>query len=187
LDEIISLNHSAFVPGRLIMDNVLLAYEMTHFLYNKEKRKEGYMALKLDMSKAYDIVEWDFVEAMLRKPGFAKRYIQLLMNCVRSVKCHIKVNSDYTEEIVPRRGLHQGDPLSPYLFLICADGFSYLLHHAEMTNSIQGIKVCAEAPSIIHLLFADDLLILMKANESNAACLQQILQLYEACSGQKNK
>jgi hypothetical protein len=99
LDEIISLNQSAFVPRRLITDNVLLAYEMTHFLYNKRKGKEGYMALKLDMSKSYDRVEWDFVEAMLHKLGFAQRYIQLLMKCVRSVKYRIKVNSDYTEEI----------------------------------------------------------------------------------------
>jgi hypothetical protein len=77
------------------------------------------------------------------------------------------------------------ETLSPYLFLICSEGFSSLLHQAEINNSIQGIKVCTKAPGITHLLFADDSLIMMKANEDNATCLQQILQLYESCSGQK--
>jgi hypothetical protein len=87
--------------------------------------------------------------------------------------------------MILRRGLRQGDHLSPYLFLIYAEGFSSLLHQAEANNSIQGIKVCIEALSITHLLFADDSLIPMKINENNAKCLQQILQIYEACSSQK--
>jgi hypothetical protein len=86
--------------GRLITDNVLVAYEMTHFLSNKRQGNDGYMTLKLDMSKGYDRVEWDFVEAMLCKLGFAQRYIQLLINCVRTAKYCIKVN-EYTEEIIP--------------------------------------------------------------------------------------
>jgi hypothetical protein len=175
LDEVISLNQSAFVLGRLITNNVLVAYEITHFLFNKRKGIEGYMALKLDMSKGYDIVEWDSVESMLCKMGFAQQYIQLLMKCVRTIKYRIKVNGEYKEEIIPRRGLRQGDPLSSYLFLISVEGFSSLLHQVEANNSIQGIKVCAEAPSITHLLFADDSLILLKANENNARCLQQIV------------
>jgi hypothetical protein len=63
LDEIISPNQSAFVLGRLISDNILVAYEVTHFLKNKRRGNDGYLAMKLDMSKVYDRVEWDFVEA----------------------------------------------------------------------------------------------------------------------------
>jgi hypothetical protein len=107
------------------------------------------------------------------------------MQSIKTVKYRIKVNGEYTEEIVPQRGLRQGDPLSSYLFLICAEGFSSLLHNAEINDSIQGIKVCVATPSITHLLFADDSLILMKADVSNVACLQEILKVYEACSGQK--
>jgi hypothetical protein len=101
LDEVISSNQSAFVMGRLITDNVLVAYELTHFLFNKRKGTEGYMSLKLDMSKAYDRVEWDFVESMLCKMGFAQQHVQLLMMCVRTFKYCIKVNGEYTEEIIP--------------------------------------------------------------------------------------
>lgn len=185
LDVIISPNQNAFVPRRLISDNVLVAYELTHYLQNKRRGKEGFLALKLDMSKAYDRVEWDFLEAMLSRLGFNQNLVDLLMNCVRSVKYRIKINGDYSEEIIPHRGLRQGDPLSPYLFLICAEGFSSLLQHAEENNMIQGIRICQGAPSVSHLLFADDSLILMKATEQNAMHLQQILRLYEECSGQK--
>jgi hypothetical protein len=120
---------------------------------------------------------------MLKKLGFNQPIVDRLMMCVRSVKYRIKVNDEFTEEIIPDRGLRQGDPLFPYLFLICAEGFSSLMHHAEVTNMIQGIRICNEAPSVTHLLFTDDSLILMRADTSNAKELQNVLDLYEACSG----
>jgi len=79
------------------------------------------------------------------------------------------VNGGLTEQISPSRGLRQGDPLSPYLFLLCAEGFSGLINDAEARGIIQGVTICARAPSITHLLFADDSLLLLKANEENAA------------------
>jgi len=184
LTDIISQNHSAFVPGRLITDNVLIAYEMTHFMQTKRSRGDGYAALKLDMSKAYDRVEWSFVEKMMRKLGFHDRWITLIMRCITTVNYKIKVNSELTEHITPTRGLRQGDPISPYLFLLCAEGFSALLNAAESEGRLQGISICANAPSITHLLFTDDSLLLMKANEENARHLRQVLHLYEVCSRQ---
>lgn len=184
LPDIISPNQSAFVPQRLITDNVLLAYEMTHFMQTKRTGQEGYAALKLDMSKAYDRVEWSFLEKMMVRLGFAEGWVKLIMRCVSTVTYRIKVNGDLTDQIIPSRGLRQGDPISPYLFLICAEGFSSLLYAAEERGDLSGVKVCQQAPSVSHLLFADDSLLLFKVNERSAQCLQNVLNLYESCSGQ---
>jgi hypothetical protein len=184
LPEIISLNQSAFVPGRLITDNVLLAYEFTHFMQNKRSGAESYAAIKLDMSKAYDRVEWEFLRRMMEKMGFHAGWINIIMKCIGTVSYRVMINGELTDVINPGRGLRQGDPLSPYLFFICAEGFSALLNNAEQVGHLSGVKVCNNAPSINHLLFADDSLLLLKSDERSASHLRNILQLYEDCSGQ---
>jgi hypothetical protein len=151
---------------------------------NKRDGDVGYAAIKLDMSKAYDRVEWHFLRDMMMRLGFSERWINLIMECVTTVSYRIKVNGELTEEFVPGRGLRQGNPLPPYLFLLCAEGFSALLQKAEQEGRIAGVKVCQQAPSVSHLLFADDSLILIRATEGDVNQLHDILDLYEACSGQ---
>ena len=106
----------------------------------------GLAAIKLDMSKAYDRVEWGFLEKIMRKLGFADQWVDLIMKCVTTVTYRVKVNGEYTHQFVPQRGLRQGDPLSPYLFILCAEGLSALFRRAEVNGELEGIRVCPGAP-----------------------------------------
>ena len=121
----------------------------------------------------------------MTKLGFDQRWVKLIMACVKSVRYRVRFNSTETDTILPTRGLRQGDPLSPYLFLIIAEGLSCMLRGAEERGELEGVKVCREAPIISHLLFADDSLILMHANKKNADSLINILNSYCAIPGQK--
>jgi hypothetical protein len=104
------------------------------------------------MSKAYDRVEWCFLREMMRKLGFADQRVNLIMKCVSTVSYQVKVNGDLSEQFVSQQGLRQGDPLSPYLFLLCVEAFSALLKKGERDGLMAGVKVCQSAPSISHLL-----------------------------------
>ncbi|CAM8877429.1 unnamed protein product [Rhodiola kirilowii] len=127
LPTIISQNQSAFIGGRLITDNILIAHEVSHFIRGINKQKKGYISMKLDMSKAYDRVEWVFLERMMDAMGFAHEWIKKIMLCVKTVSYKVKVNGSITEEIKPSCGLRQGDPISRYLFLICAEWLTHTL------------------------------------------------------------
>jgi hypothetical protein len=122
LEYTINQEQSAFVPGRLIQDNALVAFESIHSMKRKKKGKKGHCAIKLDMMKAYDRVEWPFLEAMMSKLSFPEKLVQLIMKYISTVNFSVKVNGGLLEPFQPTRGIRQGDPISPFLFLFCGEG-----------------------------------------------------------------
>jgi hypothetical protein len=146
LPTIISPVQSAFIPRRLISDNVLVAYETLHTMHTRLKGKKSFMAIKLDMSKAYDHVEWKFLEEVMRRLGFKERWVQLIMMCVTSVEYAVVVNGKACGKITPERGLRQGDPISPYLFLLCAESLSCMINKANGMGALTGVPTSRRAP-----------------------------------------
>ncbi|CAN1746948.1 LINE-1 retrotransposable element ORF2 protein [Linum perenne] len=181
---LIATEQSAFIKGRSITDNVLVAFESLHHMKRIQRAKIGEMAVKIDISKAYDRVSWDYLEAVLKKLGFSGRWIEWMMMCVKSVEYNIMVNSEVVGPIIPGRGLRQGCPLSPFLFLMCAEGLSATMRRAEMSGKIHGVRVCKGAPNISHLLFADDSFFFCRAEIQEARELKRIFLTYERASGQ---
>ncbi|KAL0443841.1 UNVERIFIED_CONTAM: putative mitochondrial protein [Sesamum latifolium] len=185
LRSVISHTHLVFIPGRLITDNVLVTFEINHYVKNRTRGKSGSSALKFDISKAYDWVEWGFLRSILLRLGIHERFVRLNMNFVTSVTYSLMLNGSQFGYFRPHQGIRQGDPLSPYLFLFVAEAFSCMLQDAENRGEIQGITISREAPRVSHLLFANDTIIFEQAREDTMSAIKWILIAYGKASGQE--
>ena len=131
---------------------------------NHKIGKTSYMTLKLDMSKAYNKVEWSFLEKIMRKLGFEERWINLMMIFVKIMSYSILVNCEPKELIHPTRGICQGDPLSPFLFLLCTEGLHSLISKVENDGAIKGFSLSRRSPRLTYLLFVDDTVLFGRSN-----------------------
>ncbi|KAH1032517.1 hypothetical protein J1N35_044691 [Gossypium stocksii] len=127
----------AFVQSRQIFNNVLVTYEIIQILKSMKWGKKGNFALKLNICKAYNKVEWDFLAVMMLRLRFHADWVALMMRYVASVTYTIGINGGYSGSFVPSMGLSQGDPLNPYLFLLCAKGLSMILVNAQEENFLR--------------------------------------------------
>lgn len=131
------------------------------------------------------MIEWSFLDRLMRKLGFEDGWVNKIMKCVQSVSYAVKINNVPKGLIWPERGLRQGDPISPYLFLLCAQGLSELLSFAQTRKRIRGIKIANESPEISHLLFANDSLLFLQASRHQVGEVLRLLDVYGDASGQR--
>jgi len=114
----------------------------------KKIGKKGFVAMKLDMSKAYDRVEWLYVVKLMDKMGFDQKWVRLIYECISTISYSILVNGEPSSIIKPKKGIRQGDPLSPYLFLLCSEGLTQLIKQAVQVDKIRGYSLCRNGPKI---------------------------------------
>eukprot|EP00253_Pinus_taeda_P024057 PITA_24057 len=177
LPGIISPEQSGYVEGRQITDGIILSHEIIHSL--KHSKKPG-MLLKIDLSKAFDSISWDYMKKSAF--GFANTWIRWIMNMVSSSFFSILINGIPSSTFRPSRGLRQGDPLSPFLFIIMAEGLGRSLHSAIHSNALKGISLHG-APTVSHQQFVDDNMIFGHSSVQEARSLNSLLNNFSTASG----
>ncbi|XP_012850055.1 PREDICTED: uncharacterized protein LOC105969825 [Erythranthe guttata] len=181
LPHIISPSQSGFVQGRLISDNILLAQEMVHLI--SVRCRNPNLILKLDMAKAYDRVQWRFLFRVLELMGFSANLVDIIRRCVSSCQFSLLINGELTGYFTSSRGLRQGDPLSPTLFVLAAEYFSRGLDALYSRCPSMFYSTRGGIP-ISHLAYADDVMIFTSCHNFGLKKLRDFLDHYCRTSGQ---
>jgi hypothetical protein len=184
LNQIVGPFQSSFLPGKGTTDNAIILQEAIHSM-RKSKRKKGDMVFKIDLEKAYDNVSWEFLRSCLQRNGFPPITIKLIMFRVSSSSLAILWNGRRLPSFTPTRGLRQGDPLSPYLFVMCMECLSQVIIKVVADGYWKPVRLSRNGPPLSHLFFADDVLLFAKATNSQAQNIATILTRFASYSGLK--
>ena len=180
--EIINPCQAGFVPGRRTSDNIILVQEVICTLRYRRGRTR-YVAIKLDLEKAYDHLEWSFIQETLVFFQLPPNLITLIMNMISFTRFHILWNGMPLPDVVPSRGVRQGDPLSPYLFILCLEKLSLKLEEAVRDKLLHPISFRGRV-RLSHLFFADDIFLFTHAKAKDCTKLSHILQQFCTSSRQ---
>jgi hypothetical protein len=180
--SVVSSAQSAFIKNRQLVDGVLVLNEVVDYA---KKTGKDCLILKVDFQKAYDSVDWGFLLYMLHRFGFSDKWIRWIKCCVCSGNMSVVVNGSPTEEINIRKGLKQGDPLAPFLFLLVAEGLGAIMRQAVELNRFVPFKVGRGELPISHLQYADDTVFIGKALVENLWVMKAALRGFELVSGLK--
>lgn len=120
MSQLVNPCQNSFIPNRQSRDNIVIAQEIFHSLRHR-KGKTGWMAIKIDLENAYDHLHWGFIKETLEDIGLSHKFTELVMHCMSTSRMKVLWNGEALEEFFPSRGIRQGDPLSPYLFVLCIE------------------------------------------------------------------
>ncbi|GAU34020.1 hypothetical protein TSUD_393660 [Trifolium subterraneum] len=181
IGSVISESQTAFVKGRQILDGILIANEVVD---EARKSKKELMPFKVDCEKAYDSVDWGYLDDVMGRMSFPVLWRKWIKQCVCTTTASVLVNGSPTEEFPLERGLRQGDPLSPFLFLLAVEGLNVLMEAAVERKLFTGYGIGERDPVFVsHLQFVDDTLLLGVKSWANVRALRAILVLFETMSG----
>lgn len=180
LQHLILPCQTAFVKDRLLVENTVLASELIHG-YHKNKGSKK-ITIKVDIAKAFDTISWEFLFSCLEGLGIPPKFIFWLRACICTTSFMIGYNGTVSGYFKGKRGLRQGDPLSPYLFVIAMNCLSFMLNNAAAQGHIQYHSKCSKM-KLTHLSFADDLLIFIDGSLESVQNVLQVLHEFEQRSG----
>ena len=178
--ECVSPNQAAFLKGRSLGENVLLATELIKD-YNKSSCHKSAM-LKIDIRKAFDTVCWDFVIKVLEAQQFPPMFITWVKECISSPRFSVAINGELAGFFEGKKGLRQGDSISPYIFIMLMEVLSRLLDKAQSEGSFRLHPLCSD-PMLTHLLFADDLLVFSDGSRASTAGIKDVMCHFKNWSG----
>uniref|UniRef100_A0A803N7C0 Reverse transcriptase domain-containing protein n=1 Tax=Chenopodium quinoa TaxID=63459 RepID=A0A803N7C0_CHEQI len=184
IGDLVGDNQKAFVLGRAVNDSCCIGHEMIHRIKKKASSGSYESIFKVDLNKAYDRIKLSFIEKVLTQMNFLGKWIKWIMQCISTASYRIHINGEPSRKIVPNAGLRQGDPLSPYLFILCMEVLSIRLNYLQHAASIKGIKFSRSGASISHLFFADDALFFLKADIKNFSAMKKVLDQFCELSGE---
>ena len=182
LPHLIHQNQGAFIKGRELLFNVLTCQDLVRG-YNR-KGISPRCIMKIDLHKAFDSVHWNFLKELLVHMRFPTQFVSWLMACITSVSYRIHVNGHIGDLFKGGRGLKQGDPLSPLLFVLSMEYFTRLMVHAS-SNLNFGFHPSCKALRLSHLMFADDVMIFCKAKPETFTIIHNTLMTFYQCTGLK--
>ncbi|GKA88788.1 hypothetical protein Tco_0810552 [Tanacetum coccineum] len=181
LKNIASPNQSAFVPGGSITDNILLTQELMHN-YHLD-RGTPRCAFKVDIQKAYDTVDWEFLRTILHGFGFHDKMVSWIIECVSTTSYSICVNGSLHGYFKGKRGLRQGDPLSPYLFTLVMEVITLMIQRRiRETDYFTYHRYCSKM-ELVNLCFADDLFLFAYGDVNSASIIKEVLDEFKVASG----
>ena len=179
LPLIISPEQSGYVEGRQITDGIILTHEIIHSL--KQTKKPG-MLLKIDLSKAFDSISWEYLQKILKAFGFAPLWIRWINNLLSPSFFTILINGIPSPTFRPSRGIKQGDPLSPFLFVILAEGLGHSIKSTILSHKLRGLSI-HQAPAVSHQQFVDDNMLFSHPSVQEARTFKSILDSFTKASG----
>lgn len=180
ISSLIGPLQSSYIQGRQILDGALIASEI---IESCKRRNTEATLLKLDFHKAYDSVSWSFLQWIMDKMNFPPQWSQWIMTCVTTASASILVNGSPSEPFKLQRGLRQGDPLSPFLFVLIVEALNQIIIKATNMHLWKGIECCKNGLKISHLQFADDTLMFCDANIESLKNIQKALIIFHLLSG----